>query len=836
MKKLLILFFVLFIGFALTSCDSKTKYNTNVPTGDLGDTVYATLGDLKITEKELYNEMRSSGYNIFVTELAELLIPNNLSITDAETVEELKELINNDCYGTTELDDLTAKNKKDAETKYIDNMKLLNVTCEENNIYTESCLNYYLPTLAQKKYAEDLITNPQSKYYYGNEFQMENGEVLVDEDGKEIANSYYISDEDIEQYYESNYQDDVTFKAIILGFRTLADLENALGSAYVDGKVVTDTPETLFPTLFEQVYGYKDPNNFELKDEDVATLNSALITTLNGLGEGNFTAYPQQAGDLVYLLYSIEEKDVVEYADLGDKLEATKADITKEIIDSYLTSSFISTSVNNALKEADITIYDPVYAAMFATSYPDFVQLEKGDWKADYNQYVAKVNDKYLTVADFYKTLEERVGVTTSMDYFINKALLNSEYADDVTDEDLEDIKEQYKKAIDSFEAGSNSSYPASIGTDNFKFLYYGTTNEQEIYDYYKAQIIWESALADYPENFFEIVEKFGENYYKNYFDLTVKHVLFFVDYDMDGTPDNPTEFINRLSDAKQTEFKDALVSLMNAYLKEVHYLVEDKEYANLVDALTFVSNEYIKGHQLHSDTTKTWNDYKKFSLGIKVEDLGAVNNSTESKYVPEFGQGVQSLYNVLKAKADYTLGDDYIYDGTLVVDDLTDDAKVIETTYGYHILGVYDSEEIKGAKYTDANDSSDQYKEILVSWKGVSEKIDAYSENQWPSQNQYKIYFSKAVNNETIKGLPSDVKSYVATIYTEVMNRYENSDFQNIYLAHKLLSDINYTNTANKTKFDEFVAIQQRQLDSYEDYSSASDKVLAGWWEAFLA
>ena len=162
-------------------------------------------------------------------------------------------------------------------------------------------------------------------------------------------------------------------------------------------------------------------------------------------------------------------------------------------------------------------------------------------------------------------------------------------------EEYFDDIKEKYEAEIEAFEAGSNSSYPAAIGVDNFKFLYYGSTNEDEIYNYYKAQLVWESKLADYPENFFEIVEKFGKNYYNNYFDLSVKHVLFFVDYDMDGTPDNPTKFLNKLSAEKQNEFKNALVALMNAYLSEVHYLVEEKEYASLVEALTFVEKEIEK-------------------------------------------------------------------------------------------------------------------------------------------------------------------------------------------------------------------------------------------------
>ena len=167
MRKILVLIFALFVGLTLASCDKKEKLNTNVPTGSLGDTAYATLGDVTLTEKELYNQMRSTGYSIFVSEIAKTLIPySQLDATNAETQKELKALINTDCFGTDdeeEISKMKASTKEDSITAYVDNMKLLGVNITEDDIYT-GAYDYYKPSLAQKQYAKSLITTSTSKY------------------------------------------------------------------------------------------------------------------------------------------------------------------------------------------------------------------------------------------------------------------------------------------------------------------------------------------------------------------------------------------------------------------------------------------------------------------------------------------------------------------------------------------------------------------------------------------------------------------------------------------------------------------------------------------------
>lgn len=840
-NKILLAVFTLLIGFTVSSCGSKkTEYNDNVPVGSLTDKVYAKLENITLTEKDLYNEMRSNGYSYLLNEISKILLPaSKYDINIDDNHDELIDIINEQCYGTKEIEDLNSSTKKEKVEKFVDEMFLLNVHVTADNIYTDECLTYFTANLAQEYYAKSLITDENSIYYYKNEYQMKDGEYVLDDNGEQIKNTYYISEEALEKKYNSSYKNDVEFEAIILAFRTLADLENAVvaaGGAFTDdGAISTDNAETLFDTIFTYTYGYKE-TDYILTDEDVSTLNSSLVTLIGNLEAGEYTLYPQQFGDLLYLVYSISGKTTVEYDEITDE---KKQEIVDDIIDGYVTSSFISTSIRELMADTDIVIYDPVFDAQYAVDNADHKRLNKKDWKDEYNNYVAKVGDKYIYVNSssstsnsqnvyFYDVLESQLGVTCAMDYFTNHLLLDSEYAEKLTDEDIKKIESSYKTTLESFNKNSyaSSGYPTSLGEEIFKFLYYGTSDKNQIIEYYKAQKIWDYVALDYPADFFEIVEKFGKQYYDYYFDLSVKHVLLFVDYDMDGTPDDPELFRNKLSATKQVEFDMAIVNLMDAIVKEAHYLVDDMQYCDLSDALTYIANQYAAGEDLLSET-KSWNEYKLFNIGVKVEDLGSVNNSNASNYVPEFGEGVQKLYKELVEKD--LLGEDYL------ASEVTDIEQLIKTTYGFHILGAYDSKEITSAEYTSTDDPAEQYKEVKITWLDNEETVDAYSENDYPSINQLKIYFAEMAKDKKVTSLPTDVKTSIGYIYSSITTRYSDSSFQNIYLAYKYLNKLEFSNTENADKFAEFLEIQKREFDDYEDYSVEAEKTLAGWWDYFL-
>lgn len=828
-NKVLLVLLVLFVGISLTACGEETDTtNKNVPYGTLSsETVYASIGDIKLSEKALYDELRVNGFDYLFDEIINTLVkPSDFGLSVDNNREELIELVNKACYGTSDEEALAKMNSTTKATyvkKYVDSMYLQNINITETNIYTEECLGHYLNQLAQKAYAEKVLTDENSKYFYANEFQKENGEFVLDEDGEQIKNTYYISEESIESSYNSTQNSEAEYNVVIVAFNTLADAKKAL-NGYNENELTYEN----FKTIYNNKYGYKtvSEDNFFLTTTELSAYDSGLSTLVKNMKAGDYKLY-QQFGKNVYLVYLNQEKPEVEYEKLeeADKA-AAKEETIKELIEGKLTSNVISTLLVEKVYDTEIVIYDYVFDALYAAENSDHKRLEASEWKDEYNSYVAKVGETYITVADFYSKLEKLLGLTTSLDYFTNEVLLNSKYADKLTDKDLEAIDKEYKAAVESFENGSYASngLPTSVGKDVFLFAYLGSTDEAEIKNQYKSQKIWEYYLKEKPENYFALAEAFSKQYHDKYFDLSVKHILLTVDFDSDGTPDDPELFMNKLSEEKQTAFTNAIVAAMDAIVKEVNYIVE-KDYSSLVDALDYVLREFYANGTLLSDTTKTWSFYKdEFNLGLTIEDLSSVSSSTYSQYVKEFGIGVQKLYT--KLSEEKKLNDDYLASSVSNIDEL------IKTNYGYHILGVYNSGNVTSALYTKDNDSSEQYVNIKVEVNGEKVTIEnAYSENKWASINQIRIYDAQVNTEDGITDLPSAVKTYISKFYTTFTTRFNNESFRNILLAKTELT-IDFADANNDAKFAEFIEIQKRQLDSYEDYSSESINFLAGWWE----
>ena len=828
-NKVLLVLLVLFVGISLTACGEETDTtNKNVPYGTLSsETVYASIGDIKLSEKALYDELRVNGFDYLFDEIINTLVkPSDFGLSVDNNREELIELVNKACYGTSDEEALAKMNSTTKATyvkKYVDSMYLQNINITETNIYTEECLGHYLNQLAQKAYAEKVLTDENSKYFYANEFQKENGEFVLDEDGEQIKNTYYISEESIESSYNSTQNSEAEYNVVIVAFNTLADAKKAL-NGYNENELTYEN----FKTIYNNKYGYKtvSEDNFFLTTTELSAYDSGLSTLVKNMKAGDYKLY-QQFGKNVYLVYLNQEKPEVEYEKLEDADKAAaKEETIKELIEGKLTSNVISTLLVEKVYDTEIVIYDYVFDALYAAENSDHKRLEASEWKDEYNSYVAKVGETYITVADFYSKLEKLLGLTTSLDYFTKEVLLNSKYAYKLTDKDLEAIDKEYKAAVESFENGSYASngLPTSVGKDVFLFAYFGSTDEAEIKNQYKSQKIWEYYLKEKPENYFALAEAFSKQYHDKYFDLSVKHILLTVDFDSDGTPDDPELFMNKLSEEKQTAFTNAIVAAMDAIVKEVNYIVE-KDYSSLVDALDYVLREFYANGTLLSDTTKTWSFYKdEFNLGLTIEDLSSVSSSTYSQYVKEFGIGVQKLYT--KLSVEKKLNDDYLASSVSNIDEL------IKTNYGYHILGVYNSGNVTSALYTKDNDSSEQYVNIKVEVNGEKVTIEnAYSENKWASINQIRIYDAQVNTEDGITDLPSAVKTYISKFYTTFTTRFNNESFRNILLAKTELT-IDFADANNDTKFAEFIEIQKRQLDSYEDYSSESINFLAGWWE----
>ena len=843
MKKIVAFLLVLFVGISLVACDDdkKTNYNTNVPYQGVTTADYATFGDSKLTNKQLYDLMRANGYGTLTNMIVEKLItPDSLGLSIDKNKEDLIELMNEQCFGTTELDKLNDTTKKQAVQKYVDNFKILGIEVKTNDSGTElkyegKILDYYLPQLAQQEYTRNLFLNKDSKYYYANEFQVENGETLTEEhDGHthELENPFYISEEDYQAQYEKNRAEKDEYEVVIVAFNTLEEAKKAYGD-----NIANITPEVI-KKAYTDKYSYKGTADYNYTLEELSVYNQGLVTLIQNMEDGDYTKTPVQFGKNVYLVHLISSTpEVGEYTeDTTVKVE----DLRDEIIDGYVTSSFISSAIGELVKSYTLTIYDPVYDALYAAENKDHKRLEASAWE-DNGTLVSFTKDgkkaaEPITVSDFYTKLEDLVGVTCTLDYFLNEVLLDTEH--ELTSKEQEKIEKEINDAIKTFNDNGYESYgyPVSIGEEIFKFVYFGTSDYDQIVRKHQAQKMWDYILDEKSEVYYDALAQVSKQYYESYFNLSVKHVLVFVDYDMDGTPDDPDLYFQNFDADIQTEIKKEILKLSNAIVKEANYISE-KGYMTLTDALSYVQKQfYANGNILHTEADDRWAEYKEYNLGVTIEDLGAVNTSNASKYVPEFGEGVQALYQHLLTVEGYEMGDEYLAEAASI-------DELIKTSFGYHTLAVYDADELTSAKFTAEEDTAKQYADdkITVTYKDENDEKqtltfkNAYNENEWATKEQIKIYDAamEYTGSVTSRYLPTDVKTYISYFYSSFEKRYEDKNVQRIFVTEEKLGDgqLTFANKANNAEFNELVEIQKSQYDSYK---SLDNTMFAGWWDLF--
>ena len=390
-NKALLLLLVLFVGISLTACDEETvdTTNKNVPYGALSsDKIYASVGDIKLSEKALYDELRVNGFDYLFEEIIDILVkPSDYNLTVENNREELIEIVNEECFGTSDeeaLNEMNAATKSTYIKKYIDSMYMVNVVLTEDNIYTDDCLEYYLKQLAQKYYARKVLNDENGIYYWGNEYQKENGEFVLDENGEKIKNIYYIDEETIESAYNSNKDEDAQYNVVIVGFNTLADAQAAL-STYDESALTYEN----FKEIYNAKYGYKTTSdeNFLFTNKELSAYNASLASMVKNMEAGDYKLY-QQFGNIVYLVYLNAEKPEAKYEDLtADEKAAVKDDTIAEIIEDKLTSSIISSLLIEKVYDTEIVIYDYIYDTLYSVENPDHKRLEASEWKAEYNNY-----------------------------------------------------------------------------------------------------------------------------------------------------------------------------------------------------------------------------------------------------------------------------------------------------------------------------------------------------------------------------------------------------------------------------------------------------------------
>ena len=219
----------------LAACSGSEK----TPYGNLSDdNVYLTYGDITITEKELYDQLRMQGASTLATMVDEELFKTYIEDAEAKLangdetlVGYLDDTVNQAIHGSTELEDLQDLYDENPELyirnieRYADSVYLL-----DNNMVIQDVIDALLG-LAQTE--ENPFTGYHTLDFMLDRYalrvaQRAYAKTLLDEEVNDEESDAYIADEDIVSYYKANKEGQYDVDALVVRFINLNEANAAL--------------------------------------------------------------------------------------------------------------------------------------------------------------------------------------------------------------------------------------------------------------------------------------------------------------------------------------------------------------------------------------------------------------------------------------------------------------------------------------------------------------------------------------------------------------------------------------------------------------------------------
>ncbi len=893
-KRLLALGLVGTLSFTLSAC-GKPDYNTYAPYGSI-DGNYATNGSTTLTNKQLYDMLRPSSYSVFYNEIETILLDSYVKVIDFnndEDKEEMFEYLNKLIFDTDDVEDiykLTAdKEALDLQLKQLaDSMYSSGIVFDTDDIvitetkvtYPKELFDYFKLNLAKERFGTAKLTELVDK------------EEIADtsegaKEGAMIDNPNFISDKDIESYYNNTYIKEQDFNAIIIGFNSLNDYERVVRESGFNITVEgSEFPQYI--NLYNKAFSYKKElpwapadsaetkmekllENTIVNSEVLANYNSSLATFINNMEAGTYTTTCKEFGDKYYMVFKINEytdtkwKDLTEedFQIIGKDKEELTAEIKEEIFDTKMTSSFINSQitemVNELIEDNKIEIYDPVFALTFQTKFSDYEYTTK---TLDSETAVAKIDGTEIKVDTFFETVAKYFGAPAAFDYFTNTAVANSSYMDKLTDEDLEAAQDSFDAEIKNFKDNTyaSSGITSEFTEEQFLMMTLGYDNEDDALKYYyEPQQAYQYVTSNHNDNYFELLSLIGQNNYNNFFSLDINHALLYVDYDLDGSMDNPKDFLLELekdSPELVDDFKQTIVNIYAAIYNEVNFLQLGAE-----EGLKYMVKAYNENRKLVAPENAEWETFyevkvsegKNFNILLKVEDLGVVDTSNASNYVSDFSDHVRDMYEDLKQQTRDDLGyeaddeddktllsefEDFLdQDHLEEITTATDFDDICMSSFGFHMLLSTKGSIPTSAVFQSSSDYKQNigdefkiYESIDIELNDISVNVNAYSDTAYPSINQLQIYVAQKDTDDGITDLKSTTETIINNFYSTFNSRFTDNTFRNYYLYKELNMNIVFANSTIEveTWFD----INKDILDNYADTTVGSGHMYAGMWE----
>jgi hypothetical protein len=588
---------------------------------------------------------------------------------------------------------------------------------------------------------------------------------------------------------------------------------------------------------YSTTFTYEDLTdiNTSLRSHIYTTLTAeATMTDPNDVTEGkSYSSRVQTFGTSRYLVYKLNDESATEegilIADPEDEdLEifadtpaavAVRDEMYAELLDSKLTSTYISEKVNELYEAKELNIYDSVVRAFYEQSYG-----YEGSTKDQSGDIVAEIDGIEITVDTFFDRLEKSYGINLALDIASNKYLLN-ESGYEVTAEDLDDYTTQFEDIISQFSADNFASagYPASMGRTAFLLLAFGaTTNTEAINQLYVYPNLRQQYLEDmelhYGTEGYTVYEKLADLaalQYTNFESINVSHLLVYIDENGDGTPDDPQEYLDKLDLAGQTQVLEGLADLVET----IYTIVGD--YKGMAEGLSAIATEFNNSGRIERGSLIApidyqievkWSEFRQLGFYLKYETISSSITNTSNLITgssvldPVFYDRAMVLHDQLAEMDDedskFPLLDLY---GTVITQEALENVK---SGFGWHLILATSVKETTSAIYSATDDEDGKYE----SEDGLLNAYNESSDTLTPSQIEF--YLTEQKTDEGVV-LPTEVQTAFTNYFTPVITRYQNTYMQR-ELVFKLLEDADFSVANGNARFTAIREINRRQLSEY--------------------
>lgn len=648
----------------------------------------------------------------------------------------------------------------------------------------------------------------------------------------------------------------------------------------------------------EDYFTYKYSDNLFSKNTSLRSYvygldNEALYyETLDGPDEdGKTYARPysrqvQTFNSRLYLVYLLDDnrtdddnilddsdEDNVVFED-NELAQAKRTEALEKLVENKLTSSYVSEKVKEKTEDNKVNIYDSIIRT--------FYENTKGEYNGSKgfldNDTLASVNDHVITVDDFYKEVEEALGLSTAFDLLLVKKLYDV-YGDEITSDDEKDFRKQFESQyVNPFLANqyAQAGFPATIGLDKFLLLAFGAKAKDgksatkvaldRIYVESKLRELFEEDIETHyagntlDNNIYKKYTELANNIRENELSIQASHFLVYLDLDGDDSPDDPNKIdfsnlkdINNLEELEvivgefieeitkraklKSTMKDGLQSVIASYEETTRYTLTVGELpAN-------PTQEEVMDYLNQYNRDDVWVKFRRIGLKVKYEELGEITNqknfpSEEGGYDVDFFEYSMALANYIQDELAFMRNEDeggnkdasvneilplYAPELTSMNEDFDNDRAIysVENTrsgFGWHLILVTGYNEPASAKVEARNDMErDEYTSDIDNPYNEDEKLVAYNDNDELTWEQILIYLEESKEETGVVTLTTKAQNAINKYFKPVYDRYNNS-YSQLQLAFKFLfgDDISLENEVLNSRLNALLESNTNQLNGY--------------------